>query len=275
MKYVILLYAAGFIVNLINPAFYVEYLMLDIDMILHGQVWRLFTFLIQPMEDNILLMALLLYVYYSIGMTLERVWGTFRFNLFYFSGVLFNILASVSIYLYFYISYGVGFSFPISLSYLNLSMFLALALTFPDIQFLLFFLIPVKAKYFAAAYIALLGYDIFQAFRVSFDEGICVTIMIVVSMLNFLIYFLSTRKNRLSPRNLKRKYDFSRSYTQGMRESMTETKTPTGKIITRHKCAVCGRTERDDESLEFRFCSRCNGNYEYCQDHLFTHTHIE
>jgi GrpB-like predicted nucleotidyltransferase (UPF0157 family) len=42
-----------------------------------------------------------------------------------------------------------------------------------------------------------------------------------------------------------------------------------------YKCAVCGRTEQDDESLEFRYCSRCNGNYEYCQDHLFTHQHIQ
>lgn len=43
----------------------------------------------------------------------------------------------------------------------------------------------------------------------------------------------------------------------------------------RHRCAVCGRTELDDPCLEFRFCSKCNGNYEYCQDHLFTHEHVK
>ena len=42
----------------------------------------------------------------------------------------------------------------------------------------------------------------------------------------------------------------------------------------RHKCTICGRTELDDERLEFRFCSKCEGNHEYCQDHLFTHQHI-
>ena len=42
----------------------------------------------------------------------------------------------------------------------------------------------------------------------------------------------------------------------------------------RHRCAVCGRTELDDDRLEFRYCSKCDGNYEYCQDHLFTHEHI-
>ena len=41
------------------------------------------------------------------------------------------------------------------------------------------------------------------------------------------------------------------------------------------RCAVCGRTELDDPCLEFRFCSKCNGNYEYCQDHLFTHEHVK
>ena len=43
----------------------------------------------------------------------------------------------------------------------------------------------------------------------------------------------------------------------------------------RHRCAVCGRTELDDPNLEFRYCSKCNGNYEYCQDHLFTHEHVK
>ena len=42
----------------------------------------------------------------------------------------------------------------------------------------------------------------------------------------------------------------------------------------RHRCAVCGRTELDDPKLEFRYCSRCDGNYEYCMDHLYTHVHV-
>nr|MCR5178944.1 hypothetical protein [Lachnospiraceae bacterium] len=46
---------------------------------------------------------------------------------------------------------------------------------------------------------------------------------------------------------------------------------PTG--LAKHKCAVCGQTELDNPDLEFRFCSKCNGNYEYCNNHLFTHVH--
>ena len=45
--------------------------------------------------------------------------------------------------------------------------------------------------------------------------------------------------------------------------------------ITKHRCAICGRTELDGDMLEFRFCSKCKGNHEYCSDHLYTHTHIE
>ena len=51
--------------------------------------------------------------------------------------------------------------------------------------------------------------------------------------------------------------------------------TGTASNITRHRCAVCGRTERDDAELEFRFCSKCKGNFEYCMDHLYTHEHVK
>ena len=48
-----------------------------------------------------------------------------------------------------------------------------------------------------------------------------------------------------------------------------------GQRMAVHHCAVCGRTELDDPDLEFRFCSKCSGNYEYCQDHLYTHIHVQ
>ena len=40
-----------------------------------------------------------------------------------------------------------------------------------------------------------------------------------------------------------------------------------------HKCTVCGKTEVSDPDAEFRYCSKCNGNYEYCMDHLHNHEH--
>lgn len=277
MKYVIGLYVAGFIISLINPTLYYEWLMLDIDKLLKGQVWRLVTFIIQPMEENVLFTALMCYVYYSIGSNLERIWGTFRFNLYYFMGILFNILATVLIYIVIKLYIGTGISFPVSLSYLNLSLFLAFAVTFPDIQFLFMFLIPIKAKYLTVGYLLFMAYDIFSAFRISSITGICVGISIVVSMANFFIYFMMTKKN-LSPKQIKRRMTFRRSYEEGARANRSNVSIDPmkgTKVITRHKCAVCGRTELDGDNIEFRFCSKCNGNYEYCQDHLFTHEHVK
>ena len=92
---------------------------------------------------------------------------------------------------------------------------------------------------------------------------------IVASFLNFILFFLSGRNmQRYRPKEVKRRRDFQKA----MAQSRVNPKTGG---IAKHKCAICGRTELDDPNLEFRFCSKCNGNYEYCQDHLFTHQHVK
>ena len=121
MYYIIMMYAAGFVMSLFNPYFYVQYLALDAAAILRGQVWRIVTFLVCPPQSGVLFALLAMYLYYSIGSTLERVWGTFRFNMFFFMGVLGHIIAA-------FLVYGVtGFSVPMSPYYLNESLFLAFA----------------------------------------------------------------------------------------------------------------------------------------------------
>ncbi len=291
MKYVIVLYATGFIINMINPLIYYNYLMLDIDKILHGQVWRIVTFLIQPPDGtNMFFLFITLYLYYMIGSSLERVWGAFRFNLYFYSGVLLNILAVVIIYVVTYLIYGVGISYPVSLTYINQSLFLAFAALFPDMQFLIFFIIPIKVKYLGWLYAAMLGYSIYTSISMGvvlgFENGqfvgvqgtaagICVGVAILVAMANFLIFFFSTRNyRRVSPKNIKRRKAFFREVKQaGNGDNVVQF---TGKtVVTKHKCAVCGRTELDDDNLEFRFCSKCDGNYEYCTEHLFTHEHVK
>ena len=42
-----------------------------------------------------------------------------------------------------------------------------------------------------------------------------------------------------------------------------------------HKCSVCGVTDTDNPNMEFRYCSRCNGYYCYCEDHISNHSHIQ
>ena len=99
---------------------------------------------------------------------------------------------------------------------------------------------------------------------------------IVVSVLNFIIFFFVTRSaRRISPSEIKRKAEFRKKMYDAKWESGNVVEFKGRNVITRHKCAICGRTDADDEKLEFRFCSKCEGTYEYCQDHLFTHEHVK
>ena len=252
MFYIMILYGVGFVLMNVNPLFYIRYLSLDASQIFKGQVWRLVTFLIYPPDTDILYFIISMFLYYSLGTTLERVWGAFRFNLYFFTGVLGHILAALLIYLIF------GQVFLLGTAYLNWSLFFAFAATFPDMQFLLFFIIPVKAKWLGILNGVYFVYELIVG-------NWATRTAILLSIANFLLFFLGSRDmRRVSPREIKRKA----SYQRQVNRTKSDAKHP------RHRCAVCGRTELDGENLEFRYCSKCEGSYEYCQDHLYTHKHV-
>ena len=267
MKYVVMLYGIGLVIGTIAPGLYNIGLSLNFDMIKKGQVWRLITFIIPNVSIyDILFVALAAYLYYMIGNALERAWGAFRFNVYFFSGVIFNILASWITYLL------TGVSLSPSLDYVYGTMFFAFAALYPNTQFLLYFLIPIKAKYLAWFDAALY---IIMVIQYIMSKNYYAIIPVVVSMANFLIFFFTTRNyRRISPKEFERKARFRRQMNAGRNTGNTSTQRG-HTVITRHKCAVCGRTELDDDRLEFRFCSKCDGNYEYCMDHLFTHEHVK
>ncbi len=271
MYYIIILYAFGFVLGIVAPSAYYQYLSLDAAAILRGQVWRILTFIIQPPNTNIWFVIFTLYLYYMIGRELEYVWGTFRFNLYFFTGVLLHVVAALLTYIL------TNVSLPMGTYYLNMSLFFAYAAVYPNQQFYLFMVLPIKVKYLAWLDAAYFGYAVLQAFLPSYG-GLPVYGIIykagaleaVVSILNFLIFFFSMRKmKRFAPKEIRRKHQYHKEIREGR---MAQTVAPNG---ARHRCAVCGRTELDDPNLEFRYCSKCNGNYEYCQDHLFTHEHVK
>lgn len=250
MYYIIILYGIGTVLDMIAPEIYNRYLSLNPAAILQGQIWRIFTFLIKGPSEGILFALIALYLYYMIGTNLENQWGAFRFNMYFLIGILGHVIAAIIVYLI------TGVPYLLGTSYLNFSLFFAFAATYPNMQFLLFFIIPIKAKWMAW----LNGAYFVYAFIVG---NIATKICVVLSFANFLIFFLATRNyKRISPQEMHRKNVYKKAVSQ-----------PKG--ITKHKCAVCGRTEEDGDELEFRFCSKCDGNYEYCQDHLFTHKHIK
>ena len=66
-----------------------------------------------------------------------------------------------------------------------------------------------------------------------------------------------------------------RKFHKEIKKSIKTERRNVANPIIKHKCAVCGRTELDGEDIVFRYCSKCNGNFEFCQEHLYTHVHKE
>jgi len=291
-------YMFGYMLDLFFPGI-TEFLYLNPYLILHGQLWRLFSWVLIPPESLSIFTVIMLLCYYSLGTSLEHAWGSFRFNVYMLSGMLFTIIGSFIVYgianvefaelissmgengaRTVFTTYDVVFQngqqvalpavwfMQFSTYYINLSILLAFAVTYPDVQFLMMFLIPIKAKYIAVLDILLLAMEFFSG-------GLTIKVIIVASILNFLLFFFGTKSfRRISPSQIKRKAEFQKKMREAQRAG-NEATYQGRNVITRHKCAICGRTELDDENLEFRFCSKCEGNYEYCMDHLYTHEHVK
>ena len=255
-------YVIGFAVYYLAPNL-LRYLTLEPYYILHGQIWRIISWVLIPPTGSLFSLFFLVLLYYSLGTALERTWGTFRYNVYIFSGIFFTVIAVFILYGVFYLIYGVALPMSsiglISTNYITMSIFLAFASIYPDMEVMLYFILPIKMKWMALVYAAMALYYFFTG-------SLAVKVAIGASLLNFVIFFCSSRNiKRFGPKEQARKAKFR----QQSRPHMTYSNG------ARHRCAVCGRTELDDPNLEFRFCSKCNGNYEYCQDHLFTNEHVK
>ncbi|HJA80734.1 MAG TPA: rhomboid family intramembrane serine protease [Candidatus Mediterraneibacter intestinipullorum] len=255
-------YVIGFAVVLLMPEL-LGWLTLEPALIVRGQVWRVISWVLIPPTTQPISLLFLVLLYYSLGTALERTWGTFRYNVYIFSGLFFTVLAVFIFYAVYYFGFGMEISLSsvglISTNYITMSIFLAFAAIYPEMEVYLYFILPIKMKWMALVYAAMALY-----YFVS--RGAVTRVAIGASLLNFVIFFLSTRNlKRYSPKERARKARFRQQSAPHMQYSNG----------AKHRCAVCGRTELDDPCLEFRFCSKCNGNYEYCQDHLFTHEHVK
>ena len=253
MKYIVIANVAVYLMDMFSNGYFSAMLRFYPALIMEGQVWRLLTFIFVPTSGGFILwFALTTLFYYYIGNALENQWGSTRFTVFYGVGVLLNIFTGM-------VTYWISGAFleTASMYYVNMSMFFAFATLYPDMRVLLYGILPLKVKWLAWVDVALLAYNFMTG-------NIGSKVAIVVSLLNFLLFYISSRNyKRVSPKEIQRK----RAYRKA---SSAISNKP-----YRHKCAVCGKTELDDPNLEFRYCSKCNGNYEYCNEHLFTHTHVK
>ncbi len=307
MYYIIGIYVVGFIIAMFAPQVYSSYLSLDVSMILKGQVWRIVTFMLQPPSYSLIFIIFTLYFYYVIGTVLENAWGAFKFNVYYFSGVILHIIAAFLIYAIF------GESFTMSTYYINLALFMAFAVEQAETKVYLFFILPVKMKWLGiidgvifaitivggylvpvmprALWVALYNMGLLGGSMYScYVNATCA----LISMLNFIVFLIitlkgssktATQKNFAKARKTAMKAQAKAqqqarqqygSFNQNTAKASYEPKSfVPGHGASKHRCAVCNRTENDGEDLVFRYCSKCNGAYEYCNEHLYTHVHVK
>ena len=214
--------------------------------ILRGEVWRLITFILVPSASNPFPLILGCYVTFWAGQMLEREWGTAKFSLFYLCGVLWSIvggmvLGSASIY------------------YIHLSFFLVIATMYSEMQVLFMFVVPMKMKWLALLDVALILLDGLQ-------YGLIVVLWAVPSFINYFIFtwpFWSMKLGFARRKADPQVINFKRAQKKAQE---------TGGYM--HKCAVCGLTDQDDPNMEFRYCSKCDGYYCYCANHINNHVHI-
>ena len=244
---------------------YALYYILSFDRaaILQGQIWRLFTYPLTMMPGNVLIMLIALVCYYSLGRAVENIWGTFRFNLFYLSGVvLMDIFCMI-------------FGGYASVNNLNMSLLLAYATLYPSAQFLIFYIIPVKAWALALFYIAITLLEVL-------GSG---SLFPLVALGNYFLFF---GKDVLHVIPMSWQANFRRLFRKGSPKAPAKPKVipfPNAgsyeatvakpKAPYTHRCTICGRTDVDHPDLEFRYCSRCKGYHCYCEEHISNHTHIQ
>lgn len=260
-----------------------EILCFDRELVLQGQVWRLFSYPLTHHSSSLFMTLISLVCYYSLGRAVEALWGSLRFNLFYLSGVILmdifamalggiTIQSGTTIYYFPSIYADMGY-------YLNISLLLAFATLYPDNHFLLLFIIPVKAWIFALVDLGLTLFDVLYITFTAPQCGFPHNLFPLVAIANYLLFFGKDVRNvipflrnggiRRAPR---KRYKAGPTVVEFPGASQ---RGPAPKEAYTHRCTVCGRTDVTNPDLEFRYCSRCNGYHCYCIDHISNHTHME
>ena len=251
MKYVAIANIVFWLIGAVNPVLY-SYLTFNPALILRGQIWRIISFAMIPPGSGILTF-IVVYFYYMIGSTLEQYWGTPQFNIYFFTGIVLTVLYGFVVY------FITGTGFNLTAQYVYLSMFFSFAVLFPEMQVLLFYIIPIKIKY--------LGYLNAVLFVMGVISGsFPANLLPVVAVANFLIFCGADLFRTMPRRPSANTINFRKESARIRREQQAN--------LYKHKCSVCGRTDTDHPELEFRYCSRCAGYHCFCQEHIYNHIHF-
>ncbi len=200
------------------------------------------------LDGHPIFIALALYITWSFGSWLEGEMGNTAYSWYVYTG-------------YFLIMVG-GLLFPLYINgwFLQLSLFFALAYINPNEQIYFFFVIPMKMWIMA---VILSAFALYPPVAILIQTGSPTGFIApLFAYGNFLLFF--------GPRFLKERKSGAVS-----RQRFREFKAVASKPVTIHKCHICGKTEADDPEMDFRYCAQCEGDYEYCMDHLHSHEHIK
>ena len=294
----------GYVLRYLTPGIYYNLVLVPYMVVVNHQFWRLFTWIFTiPYELTIIMVIFLpinLYFYYSIGRRLEYYWGRLMYNMYVIGGfILTDIAVLIGAYYRYYWSPNAGANRALDITgtgdglyaglsvtrYMLISIFLAFAVVGGENIVYLYFVIPLKMRWLAY-------FDLILLLYIFLTGGYFTRIMVVCSVANYFIYYFVNRDStKPAYSRLKRRRNTTQKPRKKSKKPEVEynrdgtLRFPGSQIIppgygnpdsiSIHKCAVCGRTEKDSPNLEFRFCSKCNGNYEYCSEHLFTHQHIK
>jgi len=232
--------ALVWVLSLMKPEM-ISRITLDMSAVRHGEVWRLVTFLFIPVGSSPVFVLINLYFTWWVGSSLEQHWGAFKFNAFYVLGILGAVVAAV-------------IAGPQTNAWLDASLFLAFATTFPDVQILLFFILPIRVKWLGivaavgiAAALVLGGWDT----RAS----------IAAAMGNYLLFFAGHWWDVWKSRSVQ--------VRQKSRRATFQSGAP---AFGQRVCAICGAQEADGADIRVCSCEKCGGQQRaLCLEHARNH----
>jgi hypothetical protein len=216
--------------------------------VLAGEWWRVLTFLFDPPGMNVIFAFFFWYLFYLMGTTLEVTWGTFRYNIY----LLIGYVASVACAFAVYFATGGLAALPATNVFLYGTVFLAFARFFPEFTLYVMLVIPIKIRWLA----------LFQWVVYAFTflgGGWMERAMVVASVANYFLFFGN---------------DIWRDVRQGHRRTMHQARSLQAPTRMVHTCRTCGITSEDAPHMQFRYCSKCEGDSCYCPAHLRNHEHV-
>ena len=255
MRYIIGANIALYLLDLFSHGG-LRFLAMDTSAVLHGEVWRLITYVLFPTSGGFWLVISCMF-YYWLGASLENIWGSAKFTFYYLSGTLLTSLAMVAAAL---ISGGTYYA--AGADYVNLAMFFAYAMYTPDAMVRIYFVLPVKMKWLAWVDGAFFAFGVVQALLSRNWGGVIVPIM---ALMNFFVFFAPAFRRKVETVTAH-----SRPQAVQFRKAVKEQQKQRGY---NHKCCVCGKTDADYPNMQFRYCSKCQGYHCFCEEHIFNHVH--